>query len=346
MIKKVTPALSKKEKQQLVLEVAALTTEVRAPFMEVHGLPKTLSDRKKVKERIEKAIKAETISYEEIIGFLDDVVPWGKQHVYLFKGPSGTIQDWKKTAWLENHLKASAADLFALVNNKIHVGLPKQITPVAIQHSKKSLRVSFVRLREWFEHAEEHDKSGKTPEGEVIDFRAYVHRTIRNFIAFDWNLSANTAMLQISQLPGRIRYRNVKSEFEICVKPWLDLSKFSLVDLHKPILNLCALELAGNGITRAHGFEIQSLQSRSIVAKSGEGSVSVFGEASVDAVYKSMSKNGVGNLGNFYWLPRSGSSIKDELRVVLVGAKNRVNFTVPSNEKVVRRIIADIRKNS
>ena len=130
------------------------------------------------------------------------------------------------------------------------------------------------------------------------------------------------------------------------MRPWLDISKFSLVDLRKPILNLCTLELEGNGITRAHGFEIQSLQSRSIVAKSGAGSVSVFGENSIDSVYKAMAKNGVGSLGNFYWLPRTGSSIKEELKVVLVGSKNRVNFTSPSNEKGIRRVLADILKNA
>ena len=59
-----------------------------------------------------------------------------------------------------------------------------------------------------------------------------------------------------------------------------------------------------------------------------------------------MAKNGVGSLGNFYWLPRTGSSIKEELKVVLVGSKNRVNFTSPSNEKVIRRVLADILKNA
>ena len=214
-----------------------------------------------------------------------------------------------------------------------------------MEHTSKQPRVSSVRLREWYEHEKDFEKKGKTPQGESIDFRAYVHRTIRNFICFDWNLTSNTAMLQISQLPGRIRYRNVKTEFENCVKPWLEMSRFSLVDLHQAILNLCELEMTGNGITRAHGFEIQSLQSRSISAKSGAGSVSVFGEDSVDSVFESMAEDGVGNLGNFYWLPRRGS-IKEELRVVLVGSKNRVNFTAPSNEKIVRRIIADIRNHN
>ena len=153
-------------------------------------------------------------------------------------------------------------------------------------------------------------------------------------------------MLQISQLPGRIRYENVKAEFDALVRPWLDLSTFTILDLHRPILNLLDLERNGNGITRAHGYDLQSLQGRTMSIQSNTASLSVFGERSFDTAFDTVKTRGTGRTGNFYWLPQQGTPLADELRIELVGVRNRVNFPSPSSEGVVRHVLADIRRHS
>ena len=211
--------------------------------------------------------------------------------------------------------------------------------------TSKSFSVEFVRRREINEYDSQFNKSGKTPAGEPIEFRAYVHRVIRNYVAFEWDTVSNTACLRISQLPGKIKYEHVRKEFNALVSPWLDISHFQLFNLHKGIVKLLKLEKSGKGITRAQGFDIHSLQGRSMSAKSNATDNSVFGEASIDAAFELMVKKGVGNQGNFYWLPKRGNPLSEELRVALIGNKNRVNFTSPSNEAIVRHVLSDIRKN-
>ena len=245
-----------------------------------------------------------------------------------------------------DRLKSDAPEFHDAVGVKSYVGMPDEMTPTSVEVSTKRIRVNLVRRREWWEPIPDLNKKGRTRLGEEIEYRAFVHKVIRSYVAFEWNLVANTAMLQISQLPARTRYENVRQEFAGLVAPWLDMTQFSVLDMHGIILKLLELERKKKSFTRAHGFDIHSQLGRSITAKSGIGNTSVFGEPSVDAVFDSMSRKGIGNNGNFYWLPRRGNPLRKELRVMIVGSKNRINFTAPSDESTVRHVLSDIRKNS
>ena len=71
----------------------------------------------------------------------------------------------------------------------------------------------------------------QTTDGNAVELRAFVHRVTRSIVAFEWDLNANTAILQISQLPdhssGMKRLRRVSK----LISAWLDISRFSIVDL-------------------------------------------------------------------------------------------------------------------
>ncbi len=336
------------ELRQLVLELAALSAEQRSGFMATHGLPRSLSNKSEVQERIQEAVASGNVTREHLINYLDEVVPWGKQHIFLLRGPATSIRNWKITSWVKNHLQQNAPEFAAVLAQSVHVALPESLTPTSVIHETQPhrLRVTMVRKRDWWEPAPEYNDQGETELGEEIEYRAFVHRVIRSFVAFEWDLVGNVAMLQISQLPGRIRYENVKTEFANLVSSWLDFSAFTIMDLHTPILKLLDLERSGSGITRAHGYDLQSLQGRTMSIQSSTASLSVFGERSFDTAFDTVKARGTGRTGNFFWLPLQGNPLADELRVEMIGAKNRVNFPSPSNEGVVRHVLADIRRHS
>ncbi len=316
--------------------------------MDAHNLPRSLSNKPEVQSRLREAIDAGTITYNSVVDYLDDVVPWGKQHVFLFSGPTTSIRNWKNPNWVKARLDQYAPEFASVFSQRIHIGLPARLTPTSVVHESNPLRlrISLVRKRDWWEPAPEYNEKKETELGEEIEYRAFIHRVIRSFVAFEWDLVANVAMLQISQLPGRTRYENVKAEFDTLVRPWLDLSTFAILDLHQPILNLLDLERNGNGITRAHGYDLQSLQGRTMSIQSSTASLSVFGERSFDTAFDTVKARGTGRTGNFFWLPLPGNALADELRVEMIGAKNRVNFPSPSSEGVVRHVLADIRRHS
>ena len=119
-----TAKLKKNEKDQLVSELVALTTEQRLDFMAANSLPVSLSNKGEVRERISDSLSAGDFGHEAIIGYLDSVVPWGKQHVFLFKGPKGSLKKtWQKKSWVMKHLKENAKEIHDLVENPRFIGL-------------------------------------------------------------------------------------------------------------------------------------------------------------------------------------------------------------------------------
>lgn len=334
------------EESQILLEFAALTTAQRADFMEAYGLPKSLSKKSDLISRIQEEITKGSLSIDQIVAHLDQVVPWGKQHVFLFDGPESSLKSWKKREWLEQHLKHNAPQFHTLLRKPGTVGIPAEWTPSSIALSEKpsTLRVSLVRRREWWEAAPELNEDGVTAEGETVEYRAFIKRFVRNYIAFEWNLDTNQAMLQISQLPREDLYESVRQEFESQVDPWLPIRSFRIVPLRNAIRKLLEEEQKGKGRTRTQEYDLQSSLGRSIVARSIDPKVSIFGERTLDEFLVAFSKNSVQRGGNFFWLPGQGSPLDDELRVYLVGSKNRINFTSPSSEPVVRYVLGEIRQ--
>jgi hypothetical protein len=340
-----TTNMQEQEENQILLEFAALTKGQRSEFMEAHGLPKSLSKKSDLMARIREELTKGSISIDQIVAHLDQVVPWGKQHVYLFDGPDVSLKQWKKREWLEQHLKEEAPTFHALLRKPASIGLPPQWAPASITLSEKpsTLRVSLVRRREWWDAAPELNEQGVTEEGEAVEYRAFIKRFVRNFVAFEWNLDTNQAMLQISQLPREDLYESVRQEFESQVEPWLPARSFRVVPLRNAIRKLLEEEQKGKGKTRTQEYDLQSNLGRSVVARSIDPKVSVFGERTLDDFLVAFSKNGVQRGGNFFWLPGQGSPLDDELRVYLVGSKHRINFTSPSSEPVVRYVLGEIR---
>ncbi|MDA0591459.1 MAG: SAP domain-containing protein [Planctomycetota bacterium] len=59
-------------------------------FLASVGLPKS-GTKEVLRERVEKALGGGSVTIPQIVEYLDSVVPWGKQHVYLYKGPQASI---------------------------------------------------------------------------------------------------------------------------------------------------------------------------------------------------------------------------------------------------------------
>lgn len=128
----------------------------------------------------------------------DTVVPWGKQHVFLFTGPRGDVKPWKDSQHVLDKLKKQ--QLEHLFNARLPLVLPEELTLSSITHAAGRLRVTAIQKREYSERAPEHDDTKVTEgDGEVI-LKAYVNHVSRTLVAFEWDLNANVAMLQITQL--------------------------------------------------------------------------------------------------------------------------------------------------
>ena len=201
-----SPELTDEEQTQIITDLLALKKTQIREFLARHKLTR-VGSKEELRSRIEEALDKGTLSFSQIVLFLDEVSPWGKQHVFLYKGPGSSIANWKDTAWVAELLKTRR--LSKLLNATLPLALPDKLGLSSILHDGVRFRVTAVKRRDWWERNSEYDNSTQTTEGDAVELRAFVHRVTRSLVAFEWNLVSNIAFLQVSQLPTGFRYSEV-----------------------------------------------------------------------------------------------------------------------------------------
>ncbi len=350
------PKVVEPETALLLSHVLALKKDRIQEFLGKHELGRS-GTKAKIRERLEAALAAGTITTDSIVQLLDEVTPWGKQHVFLYRGPQSPIADWKRTDWLAELLRRHR--LHDCLNASLPLTLPEEMTVSSVMHDGRRLRITAIRKRQWNERMPEHDERRTTDLGEPIELRAYVDRVTRGLVAFEWDLIANTAMLQVSQLPTGVQYEEVAEEFFGLVREWLDIGHFTIVDLRRAIRRLHELEENGARETRSHSINYRTLEGRRLEGTSASSGDPLLGEPVIDSALAAVRANGVGHLGNFYWCPNgtangvaAGASnghvspLDADVHVVIHGHRNRINFTTPNDERTVRHVLSRIRIHS
>jgi hypothetical protein len=339
------PDYTVEECQALIDFVLALKKTQIQDFLQRVELPKS-GTKSDLRERLQEALDEGDLEYGQVVQLLDSVVPWGKQHVFLYSGPREDVRAWKNPDHLRQRLRQHR--LGRLFNARLPLILPDRLTLSSITHTDGKLRVTAVQRREYTERTPEHDDQKETEEGERILLKAYVHHIARTLVAFEWDLDANAAMCQITQLHRDALYEEVAAEFFGLVASWLDIGLFGPVDVRRAIRSLHELEGDGKAEARSHGIHYRTLQGRRLSAHSPSPRDSVLGEAVIDRAMDNVGKSGVGHLGNFYWLAdtRPGpvpNPLKGDVHVIIVGDKSRLTFPTPNTEDVVRYVLHRVR---
>jgi hypothetical protein len=339
------PDYSAEERQALIDFVLALRKSHIQDFLKQVELRRS-GTKEELREGLQEALNEGDLNYERLVELLDSVAPWGKQHVFLYHGPRNDVQVWKDHDHLRRLLKQHR--LGKLFNARLPLILPEKLTLSSVTQTDGRLRVTAIEKRDYTERTPEHDEEKETESGERITLKAYMHHLTRTLAAFEWDLNANVAMLQITQLQEDGDYEKLAEQFTQLVKPWLDIKQFSAIDLCPVIQRLQEIEKNGQGEARSHGIDYRSLQGRRVSARSPSPGASVFGEQFLDDAMESVRKNSVGHLGNFYWLAGkkpgpSANPLNGEVHVIIVGAKSRVNFRTPNTEDVVRYVLHRMR---
>ncbi|MCD6406647.1 SAP domain-containing protein [Candidatus Aerophobetes bacterium] len=299
-----------------------------------------------LRQRIEQHIEEGKLTYTELVNFIDRFAPLGKQHVYLYDGPENEVSQWRDEKYVREIIENNG--LIELLISELPLILPQELTISTIEyHSSSEFKIYAVQKREGYERKPEYDTTTTRDNREIL-LKAYEHIVTRLVVIFRWNLVANTATLQISQLPSSQKYEDVEIQFSQLVENWLNFSAFEKVSLRRTINKLFELERDGSPEARSHNFSFLSPGGRKVDARSPTPDDSVFGEELIDNAMNYVEKNGVGNLGNFYWLPNyvnpnNNNPLTSEVHTIIVGKHNRINFTTNNRQEDIEYVLSRVR---
>ncbi len=380
---KIANALTDEESKYLIETCEKLTNDQKRDFLRSLELAHS-GNKEELVERIKDGLKSGAVPVDSLLLELDRILPWWRFHVFLYAAPPLAPKLWRKKETVEKHLDEHG--VLELLNAQIPLVLPEKLTLTSIYYSPERLRITAVQRREYTEHHEELDLDDETvntilqsrnailkkprnsagSDGDIpfnnengsaesIEYRAFVRQVARGLVSLEWDFVANTAMIQITELPRGSKYETVRDAFFALIKSWFTLKDFHLVDVSKAIAALHESEKNDEGEVRSHGIEYRTIAGRRLAARSQATTTSVLGEDVIDDSLDRIRKDGVGHSGNFYWLPTedgdgSATELEREIHVVILGDKKRVSLRTRSTtnvtEKEMRHVLSRLRELS
>jgi hypothetical protein len=341
-----TATLTSPEIDELVSHVLALRKDGVQNLLSLHGVPYSGVRKSELRERLRRAIDDGTITTDDVVGFLDEVEPGGKQHVFLLRVSRALNDQWRDLQAVRRRLRGQPR-IGGLLDAATPLLMPSELQLSRILIAPDRLEIVAVEARRYFERDESYDQHATSSEGLHVELRAHVERVARTTVILRWSTATRHAALHITQASGRgfehDYYRNVFLRFGVVVKPWLDLSRFDDVDLHKVIHELHRREERGQLLTRSRRGRWETPDGSEMEAVSASAGSSVFADKPLRAAISQVETPASGQSGNFYWLPTPDGPLTDALHLNILAFDSRVHFMVPSSPQEVDYVIEQIR---
>jgi hypothetical protein len=303
------------------------------------GLKIPHSGTKEVQQgRLREALLNRDIQPQQITAFLDQNVPWGKQHVYLLgehnKLPGVFRDKTKLKQLLDDH------NVAVELNEAGVLLLPVGLELHQIQHSVRGLRVTAIERRDGTYRHEEQDFED-TVDGIEYEFHAFRKEILRGYIVFEWDFLKNHAMIQVSQLPSHWRYEDARDRLMGLV-PWVPFGGFGTVDFARAVRVLHEEEERGGKDVTSHSIEYQTPGNRRVAGKHTSAGKTFVGDPTTDAVMAQVRTHGTARQANLWWhaVPKA----TDPVHTYVHAGDRRVNFPVGYDERTVRHVLQELRR--
>jgi hypothetical protein len=298
-------------------------------FLEENGIPVS-GTKSQLRDRLEEALGSGRVGVGDIVEHLDEIEGWGNQHVYLYRAPEGLLPTWRSDASVRNILRA--AKKVSLLNAHIPLALPEETTLSKVAWSPKRARFVWITTRTWEDRLEDDDER----EGARI-WKAYEERSARGVLAFDWDLQSGDAMLMIERLPSGNDYEEVRTAMVKELKPLLDLSVFSLVEVGRAIQ---PIEKSNEVLSRSVALRSQRGTKVSFTSRSRKRDA-FDRDPDAQRSRQSLGDNVAGDTGNFYW--KKAGALTEDLHSTIYAKDSRVGIFGQRREEEVTHVIQRIR---
>jgi hypothetical protein len=327
-------------------ELAALLTYLLAQrsdrvreFLGRHGFRRT-GNLAELRSRLGEATRS-GVGTAELIAFLDEFEPWGKQHVIFLDGPPGDIRRWGTPNEVARLL---GPELEGLLERPVSVLMPPDLTLSSVRlEPGRRLSILAVEARTSLQREEGLDRT-EVIDGRDVTFQAYVQVVTRSITALRWNLATNQAYVHITQGPSLFNYEQAYDRLATLIRPWFPINAFGLTNLTPVVAELQRQEERDASI-RSHQVRYASRGLREIQVSSATAADSILGEEAVrQAVNLVVGAPGTsGRAGDFYLIGDAEHPLKQEMHISVIAGKSRVNLMRPATEPEVDYVLHRVR---
>ncbi len=319
------------ESTALIDFILAHKKEYAQSFLKSNGFHYS-GTKETLRERLKDLVVREEITQESLVSLLDQIELFGNQHAYLFKITDphlGRLRD-------PNHVRTlcESQGLGELYNNYKPLILPENPEIASIYHDYDWLRIRWVTKKETLQLMEE--KREKDEEGREFLIKKYLIRKLRATTLFRVSLITGDADLLIHRLPSGSSYRREKNVYLEQLDDWFGWGVLDHEDLFPTISRIEA-----SGEARIRNVDIRTARGSHIDIVSPSVHMGIRDDPDAASARSSIT-TGVGNRGNFYWLPQfSGGFLLRNIHTIIY--RDRVALFGECEEEEVNYVLGRVR---
>ena len=133
------------ERKKIIQYFMELKGDIIREFLKSKSIA-TSGTKPELRERIEEALEERRLQYEDLVNFLDSIVPYGKQHVILYEGPENEVKKWRNNDYVEGLLKKERLSTY--LKSPLPLILPNNLALSSIQYEpSEKLKIYAVDRR-------------------------------------------------------------------------------------------------------------------------------------------------------------------------------------------------------
>jgi hypothetical protein len=336
------------EIDELVSHVLALRKDFVEDLMRSEGIPFNGLRKLELRDRLREAIAEGEIAVDDVIGFLDEVEPGGKQHVFMLRAPKTLNDRWRDPAVARRRLQKEAG-VRGLLNAALPLMMPPELQLSRVRLEAGLVEIVAVEARRYFERDTAYDREELSDDGLRVELRAHVERVARSTVALRWNTATRHAALHITQASSsglkHDHYRDVAQRFAAALLPWLDFAEFKRINLAKVLHELHGRERTHqNALTKSRRGRWETSDGSELEAIGASGDASFFEDEEIKAAVGQVETPASAQSGNMRWLPDGTGPLTGPLHLMILAYDTRVNFMVPSSPQEVDYVLEQIRR--
>jgi hypothetical protein len=344
--------LTSDQQALLLSQLAALNIGQVREFMNRHGVAGKEGKKAEVLARSEAALRRRgKPTWDELMLYLDEVEPYGRQHAYLYK-PKPDFKKWSSGGYVENELAKHKLGTF--LGRHTALAAPANVTLASISLDEENgiFSVHAITKRTHLRRREDLDSqvsASALPDPNTVA-QVYEEVSVRSWVRLRCDANTGACSVHVAQLERKGDYEAVVQEFLNLISTWFPVGQLEPINLAKAIASLHEDYEANSNTSevRVQGAQFDTVRGRHAAISSARARQGVLGESpQLDGAITAMRKSGPAAAGNFYFREtgsaNSANPIDKDLHVTCVVKDSRINFRRPTEPDEFNWVLERIR---
>src|SRR3954447_2063688 len=202
----------------LLAHLAAWRVEEILKFMRDQSIAGRSAAKDDLLATVERAVQDGSVSDADLVQYLDEIEPRGKQHVFVIQGSEDAGNRWASPADAQARLgEAGRHDLWEA--HRPLVG-PAEVEISSVSMRDGSVEIYGVSRKLYLKRREDLEGGDTTRRGVPVIEQVFEKVWIRAWTRLLWDVQSGQASLHIAQLPTKRLYSEAQTEFFAAIRPF------------------------------------------------------------------------------------------------------------------------------